>query len=116
MPLFVDNRATVGNSYMILVGVVTYELPVPPGHWLQNGHCQVYREGCPMLTQGPYLPPSVEPECLARFGSCALQPDIVTDQGVVPPFVGSKQCTESTKVQPCDWFTSSELLGRQMYM
>eukprot|EP00966_Prymnesium_polylepis_P025929 597650-Prymnesium_polylepis.1 len=85
---FHRNRAAVGGaSYKVRTGRAIYELPAPPGHWLPNGRCEVYRESCPTVGIAP------DPQCLAIFDECMMLPDTFTSTGRITPSVRGKQCT-----------------------
>lgn len=97
-------------------GSIYYLLPAPPGHWLPNGQCRVYREPCDL---GPsYV-------CQASLDACSFAADNGTSTALVPASnctgqyssycSGVVQCTPRTFVQPCDWQEHPELLGKRIY-
>ena len=89
-------------------GTVYYKLPLPPGHWLPNAECRVYREPCAAN------PPDYD--CKNNVDACGLEaqaePNAINNLGYVsgPPY-----CQRATFIQPCDWETYPDLLGQQIY-
>ena len=73
---------------------VFYIFPTPPAHWLPNGQCRVAREACGSTDAG----------CERRVAECSLETG------------SSTVCPATAFVQPCDWETSPELLGKAIYV
>ena len=89
------NRATNANasssSLFFGSGEAVYLLPVPPGHWLSQAECRVYRTACSVVqADGIYIP---DPACQAARDRCALLLPAEADQ--------RDECTDPAFVQPC---------------
>ena len=108
---FFENVATSADgssSYLIDSGVVTYALPAPDAHWLPNGICQAYRQGCPAVRINSTDVP--DPDCLAIFEECRFLP------GNTPQAANGKHCTPRMPyTQPCNWIDSPEKMGKPIY-
>jgi hypothetical protein len=115
---FFDNSAAgVGNNVQVQGGTVYYTFPVPPGHWLPNSECRVYRRPCPSGSEGE--------ACLASFDKCSLVPDSSTSSdhthqtasiprsdctGPHTSRCGDPQpCSPRSFIQPCDWNSTHEV-------
>ena len=129
-----------GTSVFVTQGALTYRLPLPPGHWLPNAECRVYREPCGPTTSAR------DRACRASLSPCAVAADIPVLSSPPPPpprppvgtpsvihpeatlmqvatvpksaCVGAEaascddvqECAERTFVQPCDWLSDPSLL------
>ena len=128
--------APEGRSVFLLAGEVSYALPAPPGRWLPNARCEVYREACSYPVQDA----ANQEACLKHRGDCAL-----TESDAIEPSSGQKQeacrrhgepekqaaclvtvadswfCQNRTLVQPCNWDRMTRwkgdpsLLGKSLY-
>ena len=94
-------RTAAGDGINPAGGTTYYELPGPPGHWLPNAQCKVFREGCGYGGG----------TCKTHFDACAIMPG---DQPTIN-VPDAHQCNAKTFVQPCDWETSPQLLGKSLY-
>jgi hypothetical protein len=115
---FENSAAGVGNNVQLQGATVYYTFPVPPGHWLPNSECRVYRTPCLSGTEG-------EP-CLASFDKCSLVPDNLTSSDItyqtasVPKSActgphahrcdNQQPCSRRSFIQPCDWNSTQSLL------
>lgn len=68
-------HAAAGHN-IVPSATVYYEFPTPPGHWLPNAECRVYREPCPVVSRVALVerPRAAAPACLAMVscGACLL--------------------------------------------
>ena len=102
-------RANLPNSVLPTGGTTFYQLPAPPGHWVPNGLCIVYRQPCPRndaACQDYVSECSTTPDGLAGYGDGATP---VTPQG------HTQACPHATRLQPCEWDAVPNLLGDQIY-
>jgi hypothetical protein len=85
---FSNNTAAGSTNNIHLPGAaVYYTFPVPPGYWLPNSECRVYREQCPVGQQ--------RAACLASFDACSLTADNVTAGSGQLPAVPASSCDNS---------------------
>ena len=122
---FSGNTATIRGSNLHLPGgVLYYQFPLPPGHWLPNRECRVYRAGC--ANPADYA-------CQASFEACSVVVDpsgsttaSVPSSSCVGNYLPTCQdsaccptnpqpCTSVGFIQPCDWQASPTLLGTRVY-
>lgn len=108
------NTATEGMGANLnpQAGLLYYSLPTPPGYWLPNAFCQVYRQACPTNDPGDKCKDSRE-ACALRSGNHANS---------YQPTVDGHQCQKPLFNQPCDWNvsaceeeTDACLLGKSVY-
>ena len=95
--------STEGNTLCTDSGVVTYQLPAPPGHWVTAAECHVYRDSCPKDVRG--LPLDIR--CTLTARQCRQE---VNESAVVDNF----RCQPIRIYQPCDWRRSPELVGKMV--
>lgn len=82
-----DQSRVSGNAignYYISAGVV-FSLPTPPGYWMANELCQVFRRPCIVDDEDV----NYDAECAARFQICSITADDSEDS---PPTVGITEC------------------------
>ena len=99
-------------------GTVFYKFPTPPGAWLPNADCRVYREPCPSGSAGN--------KCRAAFNACSRAPDdgsrtaSVSASECVGTFshlcTGTVECQPRTFIQPCDWEAEPALIGIKIFV
>ena len=94
-----NNTATEGMGANLdpQSGLLYYSLPTPPGYWLPNAFCQVYRQACPTYDPGDKCKDSRE-ACALRSGNHANN---------YQPTVDGHQCQKPLFNQPCDWNVSA---------
>ena len=88
-----DNSAPGGrgSNYHFTRGVLIYQLPAPPGHWIAGVECIIFREPCPQSSAS---------SCADLSQVCGRQPN-------------ASGCPAIRHVlQPCDWDQRPELLGQ----
>ena len=118
---FSSNTAASGSNLYLPGGVLYYQFPLPPGHWLPNRECRVYRAGCAN---------SLDYACQASFEACSLVADSSTSASVPSSSCVGRYdtcqdsaccptnpqfCTSVGFIQPCDWQASPTLLGTRVY-
>ena len=93
-----------GCSVFPSAGEVSYTLPAPPGRWLPNARCEVFRERCPTDAQGRPIN-----DCPNYRDKCALTLEVESEWA----------CQAPTFVQPCNWNNETggdpSLLGQRLY-
>jgi hypothetical protein len=99
----IEGVETRGRIIFIQGGALMYSLPVPPGRWLPNARCEVYRAACEENSKLD--------ECLAQRDDC----EVLADVGDKPPVGPTGDCRPSVQVQPCPWLINPELLGDDLY-
>ena len=92
----------VGGGMKLAAGsTTTYVLPAPPGHWVPAARCEVWREPCGQDDSA----------CEAAAASCST--DTTNNIDTCNP---SGSCKPTTANQPCDWRSSSDLIGKTVYV
>ena len=76
----------------------------PPGHWLSQARCEVYREACNVVLIGGIYAP--DPVCQAARDTCSTLLPAEAD--------GREECTVTTLVQPCNWGVPGQL-GKALF-
>jgi hypothetical protein len=99
-----NTAGSIGGTLYVSGGSLSYILPTPPGHWMPNARCVIFRTGC------PYGENTVrQARCLAHRADCELQLE-GNSSWLCPPL---------SFTQPCNWDDSSggdvTLLGRHLY-
>jgi hypothetical protein len=68
--------ASSGNGINPVGGITYYQLPGPPGHWLPNSQCKIFRAACGFAgcapTQESPAPTSCGTYCSTIFDACSL--------------------------------------------
>ena len=123
-------RALIGRGLWPKGGTINYAFPLPPGTYLPNARCLVYREPCPAGVTGT--------RCRASFGACNTTADPDQDDRSSIAFVDASKCEPAadcaggpgslthcprgqcpcqprTLIQPCDWANYPQLLGTLGY-
>ena len=107
-----DNTAPLGNSIRLTLGALYYQLPTPPGHWLPNSKCMIYREACAAkFNCDNWLGSRAEchdhndavDRCVAARTACSVN-------------VNGSDCSAPSFVQPCDWQAFPSFLGKPVYL
>ncbi|KAL3893422.1 MAG: hypothetical protein SGPRY_014245, partial [Prymnesium sp.] len=89
----------LGQTMRVLGATLLYTLPAPPGRWLPNSMCEIYRAPC-------FFDPArvVYEQCLSKRAACKIL-----------PFPDERECTAPLEVQPCPWKEDPSLLGRAVH-
>lgn len=120
--LLVGNRCEAdgcnSHSFDATGGVTSYLLPAPPGRWISGLDCRVYRGStdCQRYRGDHVFQPGcssqfcrfTRSQCFAHAAACALVPNISASVSPLGP------CQPAVFVQPCDWQTLPELVGRSL--
>ena len=110
-----------GSNIFPQGGIVYYKLPGPPGYYLPNAECKVFREPCAANAPQTCSHPDYRAICEINADVAGVTPTLPCPTTREAPqaiadnvtCTGTFTCTARTFIQPCDWQANPELLGSQ---
>jgi hypothetical protein len=106
------SAAGTGKQLDLRGGETVYVLPAPPGHYISDSICHVYRDACIIDPETG----QANPECANARDACAI--DANASAHNLPPsssLPSGGYCPKASFVQPCNWRANPLQLGRPFH-